>query len=128
MHFHHCHNYCRPALELVQLFWEEAELLSTAGLATVHQFLRNIFLRCAREDSFEAQQINLCIEPARFSEFRFLKEVTPTAGRWPRPSASMLYCNKIMSKKFFFDKNKIFGFSRHTWDTIIAVSSGASSV
>ena len=45
----------------------------------------------------KAQQFYLCIEPARFSEFLFLKEVTPTAGRWPRPSASMLYYNKIIS-------------------------------
>ena len=44
------------------------------------------------------------MKPARFSEFRFLNVVTPTAGRCPRPSASMLYYNEIISKQFF-DQN-----------------------
>ena len=45
------------------------------------------------ERRFFYEGVAKLIKPALFSEFRFLNDVTPTAGRWPRPSASMLYYN-----------------------------------
>ena len=95
-----CQNHCcLPASEFVQLFWEAAELSSKAGLATAPQFL---------SASFFYEGAEKLIKPALFSEFRFLNDVTPTAGRWPRPSASMLYYNNnkgsFQQLCFFFEQ------------------------